>query len=371
MSVEAAPGADGQPLLFDTAAFGSPQQGFARLCELIADICDATILGEAEAFRVVASNLHLGSALLLESRSSALRYNRTAEHIARGLDHFQLVMYLGGGAEFVVGERSFLQRAGDVSLINMSRPHLTREIPGDDGATEVMSFMLPRPLLAPLFAAIDTQPAIVIARRESAFGALIGEHMLALRRVARQLTQAERQAAAQSLAQLAAGGMDQRSESAGPVASPSQEALLATIKRHIEDNLGTATLDVASLSRRFALSRASLYRLFAPQSPASYIQQRRLHRAFAILVSPAFRPWRVIDVAIECQFSSDATFIRAFRREFGITPGEARERALRITNLPPDDRAPAPHPDAESARWVAELTGAIPQLPALRAERRA
>lgn len=363
MSAEAAPGTDGQPLLFDTAAFGSPQLGFERLCELIVDICDAAILGEVENFRVVASTLHLGSALLIDGCSSALRYDRTAAHIARGLDHFQLVMYVGGGAEFIVGERTFLQRSGDVSLINMSKPHLTREIPGDDGAVRVVGFMLPRPLLAPLFAAIENLPAITVVRRETAFGALLSEHILALKRYAAQLNQAERQAAAQSLAQLVAGGMNGRTE--GMVAQPSasQEAFRAQIKRHIEENLGAASLDVASLCRRFALSRASLYRLFAPQSPASYIQQRRLHRALAILVSPAFRPWRVIDVAVECQFSSDATFIRAFRREFGLTPGEARDRSLRISNAPPDDRAAAPRPDAEAARWVAELTGAMPQIP--------
>lgn len=370
MSVEAAPGADGQPLLFDTAAFGSPQQGFERLCELIVDICDATMLGEAENFRLAASTLHLGGALLIDGHSSALRYNRTPGHVARGLDHFQLVMYLGGGAEFIVGERAFLQRAGDVCLINMSKPHLTREIPGDDGVVHVLSFMLPRPLLAPLFAAIETVPAINIAKRDTAFGTLIGEHMLALRRCATQLTQAERQAAAQSLAQLAAGGMDCRADGADPQPSASQEALRAQIKRHIEENLGAASLDVANLCRRFALSRASLYRLFAPQSPASYIQERRLHRAFAILVSPAFRPWRIIDIAVECQFSSDATFIRAFRREFGLTPGEARERSLRTANAPPDDRPAEPRPDAEAARWVTQLTGAMPQVPTLRSERR-
>ncbi|MBB4570813.1 helix-turn-helix transcriptional regulator [Rhizobium leucaenae] len=199
---------------------------------------------------------------------------------------------------------------------------------------------------------------------------LIGEHMLALRRCATQLTQMERQAAAQSLTQLAAGGMEWHADSADVLPRLSQEALRTRIKRHIEENLGADSLDVANLCRRFALSRASLYRLFAPQSPASYIQQRRLHRAFAILVSPAFRPWRIIDVAIECQFSSDATFIRAFRREFGITPGEARERSLRSANAPPDDHPAEPRPDAESARWVAQLTGAMPQLSVLRTERR-
>lgn len=370
MSVEATANSDVQPLLFDTAAFVSPQQGFERLCELIVDICDATMLCDAENFQFTASTLHLGSALLLESRSSALRYNRTPEHVARGLDHFQLVMYLGGGAEFIAGEHTFLQRAGDVSLINMSKPLLTREIPSDDGVVQVLSFMLPRPLLAPLFPAIENVPTIIFARRDAPFGMLISEQMLALRRCATQLTQAERQAAARSLAQLAAGGMEWRADDADPLPRLSQEALRARINRHIEENLGTTSLDVSNLCRRFALSRASLYRLFAPQSPANYIQQRRLHRAFAILVSPAFRPWRVIDIAVECQFSSDATFIRAFRREFGMTPGEARERSLRTSNEPPDDRPAEPFPDAESARWVAQLTSAMPQFSMPRGERK-
>jgi len=62
--------------------------------------------------------------------------------------------------------------------------------------------------------------------------------------------------------------------------------------------------------------------------------------------------------------------LRPFRREFGLTPGEARERSLRTSNAPPDDRPAEPRPDAEAARWVANLTGAIPQLSALRVERR-
>jgi AraC-like DNA-binding protein len=33
----------------------------------------------------------------------------------------------------------------------------------------------------------------------------------------------------------------------------------------------------------------------------------------------------LIDLAVELRFSSDSTFIRAFRRKFGVTPGELRE----------------------------------------------
>jgi AraC-like DNA-binding protein len=70
---------------------------------------------------------------------------------------------------------------------------------------------------------------------------------------------------------------------------------------------------------------------------------------------------RIIDIAVECCFSSDATFIRAFRRQFGITPGEVRELADRKDfGAPPGKIAPLAEPDAESARWLKELTGAMP-----------
>jgi AraC-like DNA-binding protein len=80
--------------------------------------------------------------------------------------------------------------------------------------------------------------------------------------------------------------------------------------------------------RDFGLSRAALYRLFEPDGGlAGYIRERRLHRAFSMLVSPARRHWNMIDFAFECKFGSDATFIRAFRRHFGMTPGEVRSQA--------------------------------------------
>jgi AraC-like DNA-binding protein len=130
-------------------------------------------------------------------------------------------------------------------------------------------------------------------------------------------------------------------------------------------HLGQASLGVDTLCDRFELSRAGLYRLFAPTSPAGYIQERRLHRAYAMLISPAFRAWRIIDIAVECRFSSDATFIRAFRRQFGITPGDVRELADRkVSDAPPGKTAPLAEPDAESARWLKELTGAMPQVAA-------
>jgi len=47
------------------------------------------------------------------------------------------------------------------------------------------------------------------------------------------------------------------------------------------------------------LSRAALYRLFEPDGGlAHFVQQHRLHRAFAMLTSSAYRHWRIIDIAL-------------------------------------------------------------------------
>jgi AraC-like DNA-binding protein len=361
---DAPPEAGRQPILFSTTDFPTPQDALMRFSALIADLGDVAVLGEIEHFKVISSSLHLGGGVLLDTRCTALRYDRTSDHVARGVDHFQAALYFAGGVEFFAADRVFLQRTGDVCLIDMGQPNEARLMTAADGISHGMSIPLPRMLVAPYLPAVDAIPPIAIVARETAFGRLLADYMFRFKQTAAELTQAENPAALQALGQLLAAGVANRSET-DAIASLSQEAQRARIKRHIEDNLGQASLGVDTLCDRFELSRAGLYRLFAPTSPAGYIQERRLHRAYAMLISPAFRAWRIIDIAVECRFSSDATFIRAFRRQFGITPGDVRELAdRRVSGAPPGKTAPLAEPDAESARWLKELTGAMPQAAA-------
>jgi AraC-like DNA-binding protein len=348
-----------QPRRFSSEDFATPQMALQKLREIAADICDVTVVGQISDFCYSSIMLQLCGAVLFEARTSALRYDRGPSHVARGLDHFQLTIYLAGGAEHVAGDRIFLQRTGDICLLDVSAPSLTREMQAEDGAAQLLCFLLPRMLLAPLLASAERGPTIRILPRETPYSGMLTDHMLSLRRHAAKLTISESQASIQSLVQLIGGCVaDDRDE--GEAESASRENLRARVALHIENNLGAPSLSVDALRRRFGLSRATLYRLFEPQSPASYIQQRRLHRAFAMLISPAFRKWRVLDIALECHFSSDATFIRAFRRQFGITPGEARTgREARGTGSRKRSCASGPLPDAEAIRRITQLTGVL------------
>jgi AraC-like DNA-binding protein len=54
------------------------------------------------------------------------------------------------------------------------------------------------------------------------------------------------------------------------------------------------------------------------------LQNQRLNRAFLKMMKPPAVRARVIDFAFDFGFSSDSSFIRAFRHKFGLTPGEAK-----------------------------------------------
>lgn len=348
-----------QPLRFSSTDFASPAEALERFRQLTEPICDVTVYGDLRDFHVASSTLQLNGALLIESVSSALRYDRTQRHVAGGIDHFHVALYLAGGAEFLTGDRMVQQRAGDVAIIDMARPSTTLERQSADGTTRVMTVLMPGMMLAPLVPP-EVRPAIRVWRRETAYGRMVGDVLLALKAVAAGLSQQESQAAVQSLVHLIAGGLSAGEDEDGKRTNLTQEALRSRLLVYIETNLTTRSLGIETLCRAFDLSRAGLYRLLAPHTPAGYIQERRLQRAFAMLRSPAFKNWRILDIALECQFSNDASFIRAFRRRFGVSPGDARRRLERgARDVHGADDRPLAEPDAEAVRWITQLTGTL------------
>ena len=110
--------------------------------------------------------------------------------------------------------------------------------------------------------------------------------------------------------------------------------LLEHVLMEIEENIKT-DLTAESLAKTVSISSAHLQRLFkfACERPiASYIRSRKLAASLETLLKTDFK---IIDIANEYGFNYEQTFIRAFRREFGITPGEARNSKNIIKVTPP------------------------------------
>lgn len=98
------------------------------------------------------------------------------------------------------------------------------------------------------------------------------------------------------------------------------DALIA----HIESHLGEP-LSLESLAERAHISKYHLVRLFREQTgltPIQYVRYRRLLRARSLLQENK----SVTAVCQECGFSDYSNFIRAFKAQFGLSPGRyARE----------------------------------------------
>lgn len=104
---------------------------------------------------------------------------------------------------------------------------------------------------------------------------------------------------------------------------------LTAVKEFIDKSLALESLDAALIGRLFGMSRSCVYRMFEPEGGvANYIRRRRLMQALSLLVLPSAQGrLSILDVAIECGFSSDMVFTRAFRKMFSLAPSRVRSMA--------------------------------------------
>lgn len=103
--------------------------------------------------------------------------------------------------------------------------------------------------------------------------------------------------------------------------------VLERARQIVRQNLAVRQFGPAQLGRLLGVSRSKLYRLFEPGGGvAAFIQRERLNHAMALLTDPTENR-SVNTIAAEVGFADHSTFSRAFRRAFGISPSEARDRS--------------------------------------------
>lgn len=102
------------------------------------------------------------------------------------------------------------------------------------------------------------------------------------------------------------------------------ETMFERARQLVEQNLLSPSLGADFLSARLGLSRSNLYRLFENDGGVErFIRRRRLQDAHVVLSDPMSRS-SIQAIGEARGFQDAASFSRAFRREFGYSPGEAR-----------------------------------------------
>ena len=110
--------------------------------------------------------------------------------------------------------------------------------------------------------------------------------------------------------------------------------LLENILEDIENNL-KENVNADTLAEKYSLSSIHLQRLFKfafDRTIGNYIRSRKLSASLDDLLKKDFN---VLDVALDYGFEFEESYIRSFKREFGITPGKLRQTGKIVKILPP------------------------------------
>lgn len=109
--------------------------------------------------------------------------------------------------------------------------------------------------------------------------------------------------------------------------------LLSVLLSRIEENVsGTRETEYLAALPISIVHLRRLFKFVFGVPLQSYIRSRKLATSLENLMQT---DKRVLDIAIECGYEHEQTYIRAFKREYGLTPGECRNSGRNIHVTPP------------------------------------
>ncbi|MEU0741847.1 helix-turn-helix domain-containing protein [Streptomyces sp. NPDC006134] len=228
-----------------------------------------------------------------------------------------------GGAAQDGHEETF--RAGDLVLVDSSRPYEARHRPAP-GPVSAVIVTLPRALLPLPPSAMRRLSAVPVPLRQG-LGGVLYRWLTDLAARAGEFTGADAPALARTTTDLLASVLGRCLEAEDTLDPESRRrALHLRVRDFIERRLGDPSLSPAMVAAAHGISVRHLHQVFAEegQTPAAWIRHRRLERCRRDLADLGLRSRSIQSVAARWGFTDPATFSRAFRRAYGMTPKDYR-----------------------------------------------
>ena len=272
---------------------------------------------------------------------SPLTWRRSeARRLADGADHLYVNLHLDGHVRAECGSGEVVCGPGSLIILDLRQPCVLQV-----GAMRSLSLALPREVVLPRLGGFDPHgltasggltPMLIRTTQAAAdsLPQLDARHAPVLERALVELVVA-------ALREALQGAQKRRGQ---------DEALVSRVRAHLDADL-VAPINAAALCAALAVSRSSLYRALAPFGGVQRFRQaQRLRWVRAHLETGDTRS--LDQLAEATGFTDRAHLARAFKRAFGLTPGEARARAAARG-------PPVPAVDDEAARrfgdWVRSL----------------
>ena len=295
---------------------------------------------------------NLGGFAISRTSASPVDVVRTKVHLRRDpVDHW-VISYCARGAHSAV-------TAGTVVEVPARVPYLWslgQEFLHERTHVDRVQFILARDTFRDMAPLLDAACGSVI---ETALGRLLGNYMIALESRLPDLAEADFPGITKALGAMVAAAVAPSAERTA-VAKPQIDfGRKERVRQAVRKHLRTPTLKPKTLSRLVGMSRSNLYRLFEDMGGvARYIHRERLLEAHAIITSPATIQ-SISAIAEDLCFADASSFSRAFKREFGHTPGEVRSAALAGLAPPTSLRSPVPSAGADFGELLRGFSGMV------------
>lgn len=299
----------------------------------------------AEAFVAVVDGWTLGDIVMTHSRIPPVCLART-EEMARtdGENWVSLAFQLKGTTVFTLDKGETVRTVGPGEIITFD---MTRDFKSETSQHEVITCAVARRAMAQVLTDLPPHHGLVI---NGGWGRLLADYLLSLVRQLPAMTTIDAAALSKTFIQLLAASLKAVS---APSAATSRRAAdqRHQVEAFIETHLASPHLDPERICETVGISKAHLYRIFAHAGGVTaYIRKRRLEAIHVLLNDP--RETRGIgEIAYQYGFISDAHFSRAFRKNFGFSPRDARIGL----SLGYDSDAESDETTAVFRRWIQRL----------------
>jgi AraC-like DNA-binding protein len=339
-----------KPLQFSTRDL-EPADQFSAWQAYVAPVIDVRRpdnLSREAAFVADHAAWNLGGMLVVQQSTPPHSFIRSEAKVRSNLiDHWHISILRSGQTWTEVDGNVLEAEPGKVELRSLGRAFRGRSTQSQN-----LSLYLPRELLSDVPASVEIKNNIALS---GTYTKLLVEYLDGVEANLSHLAEGDLPHVVQTTRDMILSCVSSSAANLAPQEQHSTLALMERVRRFVQRNLMSPDLTTDRLCRELGVSRTRLYHVFEPDGGVHhYIQRRRLLSAHAALSDVANRQ-QIVDIAFAVGFSSAAHFSRAFSKEFGYSPREARNVAV-----PPYlGHAVAPVSEAESAysfdQWLKTL----------------
>lgn len=300
-----------------------PLSAARQIVGLMFDL-DAPNAEIADSFEMTVTVYDLGQMQFSSCRSSASILRRSPALVAlTRVNHFIVQFYRSGSFHVTLeGERVEVP-PGCIAFFDLSRPCMIEADKVDN-----LSLTVPPEMLVPLVADPHGIHGLVL-RPDSEANAALTMHLANLWERLPDMTPDKAQEEAQSLGAMLAAVIGVQANRRSKARAHLRKIQFGAICRWIDENLGNPSLGPADITRKFYITRPTLYRLFEQRGGImKYILERRLEKVFHDLADQSRPPEKIGPIIERWGLRDHTSAGRAFRSYFGVTPRQVRSSQL-------------------------------------------